>query len=90
MTPPQLLALDAETRMFRPQPRLGCWELVSTSYNGGLDAEKEACLYVGDAAGRPKQGTYKKVTRAIRHSSSPCSDETHVCMYCKSLDYLTE
>eukprot|EP00752_Nemacystus_decipiens_P002205 g2097.t1 len=42
------------------KPRLGCWDLVSTSCNGGLKAEKEACLYVGDAAGRPKQGTYKK------------------------------
>ncbi|CAN0423965.1 unnamed protein product, partial [Pylaiella littoralis] len=42
------------------KPRLGCWDLLSTSHNGGLDVEKEACLYVGDAAGRPKQGTYKK------------------------------
>ncbi|CAB1100226.1 unnamed protein product [Ectocarpus sp. CCAP 1310/34] len=42
------------------KPRPGCWEMVSTSYNGGLDVEKAACLYVGDAAGRPKQGTHKK------------------------------
>lgn len=53
------------TPAFRPQPRLGCWELLSTSYNGGLDVEKEACLYVGDAAGRPKQGTYKKVKTRV-------------------------
>eukprot|EP00904_Undaria_pinnatifida_P003137 jgi/Undpi1/12824/HiC_scaffold_7.g02491.m1 len=26
----------------------------------GFEVVKEACLYVGDAAGRPKQGTYKK------------------------------
>ncbi|CAM9319329.1 unnamed protein product [Ectocarpus sp. 12 AP-2014] len=42
------------------KPRPGCWEMVSSSYNGGLDVEKAACLYVGDAAGRPKQGTHKK------------------------------
>ncbi|CAN0353277.1 unnamed protein product, partial [Hapterophycus canaliculatus] len=45
---------------YNRKPRLGCWDLVSASSNGGLEAEKEACLYVGDAAGRPKQGTYKK------------------------------
>lgn len=74
ITHPQLLTLDSETHTFQPQPRLGCWDLVSTSYNGGLDVEKEACLYVGDAAGRPKQGTYKKVggTRAIKYNSSLC------------------
>ena len=56
----------------QPQPRLGCWELMSTSYNGGLDVEKEACLYVGDAAGRPKQGTYKKVkTLTLPASTNP-------------------
>ncbi|CAN0445719.1 unnamed protein product, partial [Laminaria digitata] len=46
-------------------PRPGCWELLSTPSNsdngeGGFQVVKEACLYVGDAAGRPKQGTYKK------------------------------
>lgn len=44
------------------QPRPGCWELLSKTNNGGLDVVREACLYVGDAAGRPKQGTSKKVT----------------------------
>ncbi|CAM9646743.1 unnamed protein product [Scytosiphon promiscuus] len=45
---------------YNRKPRLGCWDFVSDSNNGGMKAEKEACLYVGDAAGRPKQGTYKK------------------------------
>ncbi|CAM9862445.1 unnamed protein product, partial [Sphacelaria rigidula] len=42
------------------KPRPGCWELLSKKHNGGLEAVPSECLYVGDAAGRPKQGTYKK------------------------------
>lgn len=67
LVPPTLDRLH--TLRLHPQPRLGCWDLLSTSYNGGLDAEKEACLYVGDAAGRPKQGTYKKVKDRVRQSA---------------------
>ncbi|CAM9401545.1 unnamed protein product [Ascophyllum nodosum] len=42
------------------KPRPGCWELLSRVNNGSLDVLAEACLYVGDAAGRPKEGTRKK------------------------------
>lgn len=59
------------------QPRPGCWEMVSSSHNGGLDVEKAACLYVGDAAGRPKQGTHKKVKPTInRGLHAKCCGET--------------
>lgn len=51
--------------------------MVSTSFNGGLDAEKAACLYVGDAAGRPKQGTHKKArTRQTGFHATYCGETT--------------
>ncbi len=43
------------------KPQLGAWELFLK--NNGLSAEEVTpadCIYVGDAAGRPKTNTRKK------------------------------
>eukprot|EP00953_Heterococcus_sp_UTEX-ZZ885_P038322 19669-Heterococcus_DN1.PRE.2 len=41
------------------KPRIGCWELLVSSNEPSQPVLSE-CMHVGDAAGRPKEGTAKK------------------------------
>ncbi|CAN0026343.1 unnamed protein product, partial [Choristocarpus tenellus] len=53
--------LSCEDDYFR-KPRPGCWKLLvgARGGHGGVGVGFGNCLYVGDAAGRPKCGTRKK------------------------------
>lgn len=36
------------------------WDIATSQFNGGVKPNLSECIYVGDAAGRPKSGSHKK------------------------------
>uniref|UniRef100_A0A6C0EA69 Uncharacterized protein n=1 Tax=viral metagenome TaxID=1070528 RepID=A0A6C0EA69_9ZZZZ len=51
--------LIAPTDDFYRKPLTGMWDYLCNNLNGNVKVDKNQCIFVGDAAGRPKQGKNK-------------------------------
>lgn len=56
---PSVVAFIMTTSTFNRKPSTGAWTMFCEKFNGGVKPDLAKSVYVGDAAGRPKEGKRK-------------------------------